>query len=517
MGVIVSRLDSIPLVSAEEFVMRYGESAGDMAAGAASHILGHIPSDDGSVLRCLEEYDPKATPPQTRTRWYVALSGPAICGKDVRDVPGSPMLREFYGTSCVAPAEIFAPFEGAEVSMFEITKYEQLHLEPAKAILRYVPYPFSLAELPSEDTVVRDVYSSECQHPFIVERCVEKLGHDSELSDLLIELIREYDLRGSGNEMEYYKSGSEEELVRQKDPMARWFRDLYEKYFRTFYGREAYRLAMRVYSSNEPEGYMLAQTVGLLLIGAGRFAIEKITAKDRHHKQLLKALKKLQRCLRVHDEHNAVPIYSEKLARIGRHDRRLLEREFEPVAKLTRLLHLEPLDFVRRALALPVVKGTCYLRTLVTHSECEYDRRLRERSNRRVIELGEELERPRKAILLVDDLCKSVLNLGMPGSGKTVTNRNLCYHLWNQHHIPFIIFVHVIDPYRDLFYAKGALGGDVRIFTAGDPSLSHFAHNILEIQTPGVSVIEHTPRVIEVFAAHSKCILTCPPFCSMPF
>ncbi|MFZ4397717.1 MAG: ATP-binding protein [Kiritimatiellia bacterium] len=98
-----------------------------------------------------------------------------------------------------------------------------------------------------------------------------------------------------------------------------------------------------------------------------------------------------------------------------------------------------------------------------------------------------------------DSLNKHMFVAGVPGSGKTRTCLYLLTQLWREHQTPWL----VLEPsmkseYRTLL--RSSLGADLRIFTAGDESVSPLRMNPMEVPR-GVHVQTHIGYLTTLFKA----------------
>ena len=98
-----------------------------------------------------------------------------------------------------------------------------------------------------------------------------------------------------------------------------------------------------------------------------------------------------------------------------------------------------------------------------------------------------------------DNLSKHVFVAGVPGSGKTRTCLYLLSQFWREHGTPWL----VLEPsmkseYRALL--RSSLGAELRIFTAGDESVSPLRLNPMEVPN-GVHVQTHIGGLATLFKA----------------
>lgn len=98
-----------------------------------------------------------------------------------------------------------------------------------------------------------------------------------------------------------------------------------------------------------------------------------------------------------------------------------------------------------------------------------------------------------------DSLSRHVFVAGVPGSGKTRTCLYLLSQLWREHRVPWL----VLEPsmkseYRALL--RSSIGPDVRVFTAGDESVSPLRLNPLEVPS-GIHVQTHIGGLAALFKA----------------
>ena len=75
--------------------------------------------------------------------------------------------------------------------------------------------------------------------------------------------------------------------------------------------------------------------------------------------------------------------------------------------------------------------------------------------------------------LSLNDLTKHMLITGTPGSGKSTFSIGLLYHLWNEHHIPFL----VIEPAKNEYRALIKQIPDLQVFTPGKNTISPLVLN----------------------------------------
>jgi len=100
---------------------------------------------------------------------------------------------------------------------------------------------------------------------------------------------------------------------------------------------------------------------------------------------------------------------------------------------------------------------------------------------------------------LRDSLARHVFVAGVTGSGKTRTCMYLLYQLWREHQIPWLVLEPSMkNEYRELLHSS--IGTDLRVFTAGDESVSPLRLNPLEVPQ-GIHVQTHIGSLATLFRA----------------
>lgn len=104
-------------------------------------------------------------------------------------------------------------------------------------------------------------------------------------------------------------------------------------------------------------------------------------------------------------------------------------------------------------------------------------------------------ENNRKVYFPIDNLNKHIFVTGMPGSGKTNTMLLLCYSLWKEFHIPFLVMEPAKKEYRSLAYTDLH---DLVIFSPTSGTNFPLAINPFEF-VQGLSLSEHIQNLMDVF------------------
>lgn len=475
-----------------KYQARYGPSGVRMAREALFRVLQllQVKQEEWLVLRYL--YDARIPAPQDRLQLFVRVH--TIDGEE--NIPGTHLLREFFGPQTAKLEDACNVMSDSSSSIFVVRKDQELLADTKRDLLFYAPVPFKYSvENGNTDYDLDNIFQG-LRHPCVVDLSLKPYHLSShEKADLMKE-IQDLDRLASGFEIERREQGDLASLTRPRDLVAVRHREYYQTYFDSMFSERIYEYSVRVWSSDQREGQVMASSLAQSLLPNARSKTVEREQTHLHHQNLCKSFRECRHFVETFELPNKIQCWSDQFLQGASDLVKVMEERVRRAARLSHLCTLIDMQTAARLLQLPVSEGT-YFHTMRIESEL----RCLEQPSRTAapkIEVGPQTERSGIATVSLDQFQRHTFVAGVTGSGKTTSVLNILTQLWQHHRVPFLVLEPVKSEYRVLSKCD-ALASALRIYTPGNERVSPFRFNPLEVPV-GTTVEEHISALENCFS-----------------